>query len=512
MKVALWTTFRAIVMALAMGLPPAWASVPLAGLGSNNLTILINTMPPYVQTSTNLTLSSSFSLGQLVGGQFATVYDWSSINSFGLLMSAPGDSPGIYFTVRFFDGTLENIVNAYQGYASGLSETPTFVPLTYFFEPGNTGNLSSIGGFEFTWDGDGSGAVVLQDVARAAMSVLWSSSGGSAWLAGTNWTGGAVPASGDIAQFGANPTSGVIPVGIDMGGNGGAQSVGAIEVTAARTAELIINNSAASASGTFTLNGATVNGTPNVIVRNNSAHLLTFSNGATANMAVALGNATANVVMIDGSGGIAIGSSISGAGRSLTKSGGGGGVLTLGGSNTFSGATTISSGTLRLDSATGGALGGTMSVAVASGATLLVSQSNQVNDGAAISLSGGTITRGAGVSETFGNLSVSGSSFLDFGMGATGELKFGTYTPSALLTIYNFLPGNRLVFVGSDLSGLIDDSGLFSFQGAFSSSWNSGTSTFTVTAIPEASTWFAAALLVALCAGGLWPRGRKSEA
>jgi hypothetical protein len=45
-------------------------------------------------------------------------------------------------------------------------------------------------------------------------SVLWSSAGGSAWLTATNWTGGAVPFSVDIAQFGANPTSGVTPVGI----------------------------------------------------------------------------------------------------------------------------------------------------------------------------------------------------------------------------------------------------------------------------------------------------------
>jgi len=149
---------------------------------------------------------------------------------------------------------------------------------------------------------------------------------------------------------------------------------------------------------------------------------------------------------------------------------------------------------------------------VGSGAILLIAQSNQVNDGAAVSLSGGTITRGAGVSEIFGNLSVTGSGFIDFGTGATGELKFGTYAPSALLTVYNFLPGNRLVFVGSDLSGSIDDPGLFSFQGAFSSAWNSGTSTFTVTAIPEASTWFAVALLVALCGGGFWHTacGRKA--
>jgi autotransporter-associated beta strand protein len=499
-KFAFRRTFCAIVVALAMGLPPAWASVPLAGLGSANFTIVYNTMS-YTQSPTNTTLSSSFILGDLIAGQFASSYNWSGISSFGLLMSAPDASPNATFTVEFYDAS-ENRINSYQGAASGLTSSAVFVPITLSLS-GN-GNLSTVAFLQFTWDSPGSGSVVLQDVARAAMSVLWSSSGGSAWLAATNWTGGAVPASGDIAQFGLNPTSGATPVGIDMGSNGGAQSVGAIEVTSARSAALTVVNSAASASGMLTLNGATVNGTQNVILRNNSSQLLTLADGLTVELEIVLGNATNNVVAIDGAGGITVSSIISGFGRSLTKAGSGAGFLTLGGSNTFSGATTVSAGTLRLNSATGGALGSTASVAVASGATLLLSQSNQVNDGAAVSLSGGTITRGAGVSETFGNLTVTGSGFIDFGTGAVGELRFGTYTPSALLTVNNFLPGNKLVFVDSNLSASINNTSLFSFQGAFESTWNSGTSTFTITAIPEASTWFAAVLLVSLCAGGFW--------
>ena len=496
--------FAALLAVLAVSSSPA--SVQLANLGSANFTIVYNTAS-YSQGPAEITLDSSFILGDLIAGQFANSYNWSGISAFGLLMSAPSASPNVGFTVEFYDSS-ESLINAYQGFASGLSSTASFVPITLSLS-GN-GNLGSVAFLQFTWDSPGSGAVVLQDVARAVSSILWSSAGGNAWLTASNWTGGAVPGSADIAQFGANPTSGVTPVGIDMGSNGGAQSVGAIEVTAARSASLLINNSAVSSSGTLTLNGATVNGTQNVILRNNSSQLLTLSNGATANMTVALGNATANVVSIDGSGGITIGSIISGPGRSLTKSGSGAGVLTLSGANTFSGSTMVSSGTLRLDSAAGGALGSTASVSVASGATLLVSRSNQVNDGAGISLSGGTITRGAGVSETFGNLTVTGSGFIDFGTGAIGELRFGTYTPSALLTVNNFLPGNKLVFVGSNLSASINNTSLFSFQGAFESTWNSGTSTFTITAIPEASTWFAAVLLVSLCAGGFWHKAYAS--
>lgn len=507
-KIALWPNFSALFAVLALALPavPAWANVPLAGLGSSNFTVVYNTAS-YTQTSTNLTLNSPFGIGELVAGQFANPYNWTGISSFGLLMSAPGASPNIGFTMEFYDSS-ENLINAYQGYASGLSSTATFVPVTLSLA--GSGNLSSVGFMQFTWDSSGTGSVVLQDVAQAVSSILWSSAGGSAWLTATNWTGSAVPGSADIAQFGANPTSGATPVGIDMGSNGGAQSVGAIEVTSARSVALIIANSAASAAGTLTLSGATVNSTNNVVLRNNSAQLLTLADGATATMGVVLGNAADNVVVIDGTGGITISSSISGSGRKLTKSGIGAGFLTLSGANTFSGATTVSAGTLRLNSASGAALGSTASVSVASGASLLISQSGQVNDGASVSLSGGTITRGAGVSETFGNLIVTGSGFIDFGTGATGELRFGSYTPSALLTVNNFLPGNRLVFVGSNLSGSINNTSLFYFQGAFSSTWNSGTSTFTVTAIPEPSTWFVAALLVSWMIFAIRPKAERS--
>jgi len=144
---------------------------------------------------------------------------------------------------------------------------------------------------------------------------------------------------------------------------------------------------------------------------------------------------------------------------------------------------------------------------VTNGATLLVSQSHQVNNGASVTLSGGTITRGSGVSEVFGNLNLTQASFLDFGNGASGNLTFGTYAPSALLTVNNFLPGNTLVF-GSDLRSSITNSSLFSFSngGIASSSWNPTTSTFTITAIPEPSTYLAALGLLALM---LWSLCRR---
>jgi hypothetical protein len=106
------------------------------------------------------------------------------------------------------------------------------------------------------------------------------------------------------------------------------------------------------------------------------------------------------------------------------------------------------------------------------------------------------------VSEVFGNLNLTQASFLDFGSGAAGNLTFGTYTPSSLLTISNFGLANTLVF-GSDLTSAINNTAFFVFNngGIDSYSWNETTSTFTITAVPEASTYVAA--LGLLCLGAL---------
>ncbi|MEY3480201.1 MAG: hypothetical protein RIQ71_976 [Verrucomicrobiota bacterium] len=231
-----------------------------------------------------------------------------------------------------------------------------------------------------------------------------------------------------------------------------------------------------------------------------------FANSLETAGQVTLADAASSIAVVSGATVTGSGSFIGTGG--LTKKGAG--TLSLTAANSFNGPLSVQAGTLGLAATSGSAAASVSSIGVTNGATLLVSQSHQVNNSAAVTLSGGTIARGSGVSEVFGNLNLTQASFLDFGTGAAGNLTFGTYAPSALLTINNFnVVGSTLVF-GSDLRSSITNSSLFTFSngGIASSSWNQTTSTFTITAIPEPSTYLAA---LGLLAPMLWPLRRRGS-
>lgn len=141
----------------------------LAPLGTDNFTVDgDSTTASYSQTTTNLTLITPFTIGDTLGGVFSTPYNWSAYGNtnnftFGLIMSTAGASPGTPFTVEFFNGALDTIVNTYTGEASGLSASPAFVPMSLSLA--GSGDFSSIGGMQFTWDGGGTGSVVVDSVA-----------------------------------------------------------------------------------------------------------------------------------------------------------------------------------------------------------------------------------------------------------------------------------------------------------------------------------------------------------
>jgi fibronectin-binding autotransporter adhesin len=291
----------------------------------------------------------------------------------------------------------------------------------------------------------------------------------------------------------------------------------------------VLSSASSSYGGTTTVGGGTLQvstlansnsnssiGAGSSVVLTNGGVLDYTGSTVSINRAFALSSGNGGIGVSNAASDLTLSGAITGTGN-LVKSGAG--TLTLTGANTYNGATTVSAGTLEL-ARTGGTatLPSTTSISVAQDAVLLISQSDQVNNNAAITLSGGTITRGSGVSETFGALNLTDASALDFGSGTSGNLTFGAYegnaAPSALLTVNNFFGGNTLVFA-SNLSAYISESyngtaftseffNINSTSGGFTSNWNG--STFTITAIPEPSTYLAAAGLLSLM---LWPSRKR---
>jgi autotransporter-associated beta strand protein len=259
----------------------------------------------------------------------------------------------------------------------------------------------------------------------------------------------------------------------------------------------------ANAAGSGTITQSNTNSTLQINTTGTVTNAMTIYNISTLQTVTLSGNKTLNNAIYN----VAADTTTTESGV-LTGDGGitkqGTGTLLVTGNNNFTGTLDVQAGLLQLNSS-GSAAGGTTNVIVGADAILLISQSNQVNDSATVTLSGGTIQRGAGVSEVFGNLNVSGASTLDFGLGATGTFQFQGYnnTESALITLQNFLPGNKLQFLATSFG--VGDLGNFSF-GSFDYSTSTQDSYFTITAIPEPSTYLAAAGLLAVL---LWPSRRR---
>jgi autotransporter-associated beta strand protein len=343
------------------------------------------------------------------------------------------------------------------------------------------------------------------DNLNISVGVFWSGGNG-------NWSSGFSPAIFDSlnATF-----DGVGGTAVNNISSASLSNVGSLIFSASAGAYTLTANSGSSGSSSATpigIGGGITNNsgatqTINVATAfSSNASIAANAGNIAVNSDVAIG--TGATLAVQGGNSTAINSVISGAGG-LTKSGAG--TLTFAGAtaNTLSGTTTVSAGTLQLNKSTDvAAIAG--NVTVTSGATLLLSSSGNVANTSVVTLSGGTIRRGGNVSEVFGNLNVSAVSFLDFGAAnAAGTLSFGTYTQSALLTVQNFLPGNKLQFASGFNSALLPTGGSlsnenFSFSNGFTTGDEDGY--FTITAIPEPSTILAALGLAGLM---LWPARRR---
>jgi autotransporter-associated beta strand protein len=482
----------------------------LVNWGTDDLTVEAGstTMGGYSQTATTMTINTTPGIGDTLGG-YLPVSDWNSVSSFGLQMSISGTNNNLPFSLAFYDSDF-NFANTYTATTVGIGSAPGVVLLN--LTTAGTGLMSAISGLQFTWDG---GAAIdttflsLVSVPTSGLNVSGNISGGANVLTLGSATAGAgtvadgIRISGVISGSGntySNTTTSIVKDGggtvyfsgnntftgdtrildgilnIISGASTNALGVGSdLFISSFGTLEVAGNVSVSS------IQGAGEGDTGNVQLYNNSA--LTV-NGAGKTMTMA-GDIT-------GFGGLRV------AGNTNT-------IVTLTGNNTYSQATVVNAGTLALAGPGGNqALRSTVSVTVGSSGKLLLQTSDQVRDNAAITLSGGTIQRAGGVSEVFGNLNLTTASFIDYGTGATGALRFGTYTPSSLLTVQNFLPGNKLQFGSTLTEAQLNNASLFSFSSGFTTGTEGGF--FTITAIPEPSTYLAVAGLIALM---LWPSRRR---
>jgi autotransporter-associated beta strand protein len=262
-----------------------------------------------------------------------------------------------------------------------------------------------------------------------------------------------------------------------------------------------VNANVAGALPTDSLTALTINGPSSTLVL--GAHQSIASLAGDADATVALGSYT---LTVNGSTATAFAGTISGTG-SLAKAGSGN--LTLSAATTFTGATTIDSG--KVVAATANALGGTSSITVNNGGSLLVTANGSVNDAATITLAGGAVSFSGNISETFGALTLSANSSLDLGTESVVAIfasiaGLNTYT----LSIYNWT-GNTLwsghpgggqdqVYIGSSLSP--SDLQQISFYSGtdpnsfIANAWQ--LATYEVIAVPEPSSLLTAGLLVSL--------------
>jgi autotransporter-associated beta strand protein len=226
---------------------------------------------------------------------------------------------------------------------------------------------------------------------------------------------------------------------------------------------------------------------------------------------VVLGN-TASTILVDPSQTYTNSGVISGTGR-LNKTGTG--TLTLTGTNTFTGATVVDQGTLLASGTSGAALGTTSGITVNAGGTLQLGASNQINNTAGITLDGGTFAKGnfsegAAGTTGIGALTLSSAdSHLDFGTGTVGILTFASFDPSVdllTLTIDNWTgtPGtvgngstDRLIFA-TDQNANLSSFSFTGYNGAMEIALAGGYyEIIPVSAVPEPSTYFAAAFALA---------------
>ncbi len=290
----------------------------------------------------------------------------------------------------------------------------------------------------------------------------WAGASGSNFTTLASWTG-MVPTSGAIAQFADHPAAGAVTVNLDAN-----QTVQGL-VFNSTTRNYTVSTGSANA---FTLDNTT----------NSAAATITDSSAGAGNHTVSVpltlaSNLTATVT--DAANTLTLGGAIGEAsvGKTLTKAGAG--TLVLTGTNTYTGATTVSAGTLQLgDGTTDGSILTTS--AITNNAALVFNLVGSQTDAMGISGTGALTKTGAGTlvlsgTNTFTSATTINAGSLQLGAGGTT----GTLAASGALINNANLTINRsnAVVQGTDFSSsAITGTGSFTQAGSGTTTLNTANS------------------------------------
>jgi fibronectin-binding autotransporter adhesin len=296
---------------------------------------------------------------------------------------------------------------------------------------GSGSNLTANGGVAVTGTGSiagtgtvtgninytsGTGSTFAGVIAGSGKSVTMNSGGTTLTLGGANtYTGGTTITAGTLAVNGSTSATGTVAVGTA----GTLAGTGTVGGNATLTGNGIINLAAGRIAGTLAITGGNWNGTGSVTGQvTSSSGALTFGSNSTLTAPTGLlvsggtiaGSSSSTInssLNYTSSSASTFAGTIAGAGNTVTVDNSGGS-LTLTGTNSYTGATTVTAGTLAVNGSTasgsavqvntGGTLAGTGTV-----------NGNTTVTGGTVDLTGGTIGGTLTVNGTGGTFNGSGT-------------------------------------------------------------------------------------------------------
>ena len=253
-------------------------------------------------------------------------------------------------------------------------------------------------------------------LARGAADTL--SGASPAWGTAANWSLAAIPGSGDNAIITATGA-------VDVGGStlGGLQEIQ--DLTFNSTAAVSLTNNSSSTDMVLALNGLRGAGVPLIATVGDFAYAITGpgTNAIPHPLGLQLrASGEISVAATTGTNALTISGSIGEFGaRSISKTGAGTLILSGTGANSYSGPTTVTTGTLKAGKTAGvNAIPGDL--VIASGGTFILSASDQIANTSSVTINGGTFgdvtlnTAGGppsgGPIDTVANVTLNGGTFL----------------------------------------------------------------------------------------------------